>query len=537
MYTLKVRFKNVMVSLGFLVSAIAVASGPVDAVAQTAPTLGSALYAGMLRNESGFCITVNALSRVVNAQCNAENLLWVSFESRKTDGVLLSPKHLPGKCMAAPELKDGVDLIVADCESSLSSQEDWVGLPLKGIGLSNTKFCLDVETGLPAVGSPIQIFGCVATPNFRITAQTWFYDARLFARTTQTSSSTSTSIQTPQMPHFDAPRSTNSCTEGYLRNVKSQLGFFDNLSAWRSGNGTTINVRFSPGREAQFRKHKVSYFEVIPAYDEPPRGSLYGSIDQVIAYGCERKLYSLNETPHDWRFNKISERLYPCTTSLRGIIQCKPIIATNIKDVRDEVRRVFVYGRDATGALVTHDFVPVPARLYDPWGFLCKWPRGYDVAKISYRFSQVAAAALPIIAPGLGLGAVTLWNGVALRAIDTVGIMGDVDRDTGMVGTSFDFRVTAATLDQVMGLIEDVVADKATTMLHASELKYMPNIKSARELKKLRRALRVSKSAILGVKSKATAEAAANFLDGLANFQSKTAEVKEACDRLMGKSD
>jgi hypothetical protein len=339
------------------------------------------------------------------------------------------------------------------------------------------------------------------------------------------------------MPHFGAPRSTNSCNEGYLKNIKSAAGFFDNLSASRSGNGTTIDVLFSPGSKAKLRKHKISYFEVIPAYDEPPRGRPYESIDQVIAYGCERKLYSLNETPHDWRFNKISGRLYPCTTSLRGIIQCQPFIATNIKGVRDEVRRVFIYGRDATGALVTHDFVPVPARLYDPWGFLCKWPRGYDVARITYRISQVAAAALPIIAPGLGLGAVTLWNTVALQAVDTVGIMGDVDRDTGMVGTSFDFRVTAATLDQVLALVQNLAADKATTMLRASNLEYVPNIKSARELKKLRRALRGSKSVILSVKSMATAEAAANFLDSLAHFQSKTAEVKEACDRLMGKSD
>lgn len=50
-------------------------------------------------------------------------------------------------------------------------------LPNGGIGLVDSNFCLDVETGIPKIGSPIQIWTCqgLNSGNIRIPAQRWTY--------------------------------------------------------------------------------------------------------------------------------------------------------------------------------------------------------------------------------------------------------------------------------------------------------------------------------------------------------------------------
>ncbi len=136
-------------------------------------------FTGSISNGYGFCLGVDLVTyAVVNVKCNTQSTLS-STKSSRSAGYNL---QINGACLTASALKDGQDLSISACGSGSATQQDWVGLPNGGIGLVDTNFCLDVETGIPKLRSPIQIYTCqgLNSGNVRIPAQRWKYDQSVF---------------------------------------------------------------------------------------------------------------------------------------------------------------------------------------------------------------------------------------------------------------------------------------------------------------------------------------------------------------------
>lgn len=142
-------------------------------------SLASAASAsGIISNGYNFCLGLgtvqlgNPTLPVVNSSCSA--MPAVVTKSIKSNGYTIA---IGGKCLIVPKLANGSDLFAGFCGLAA----DWFALPAGGIGLVNSNFCLDVEVGVPKIGSPIQIYTCQGlTAGLRIPAQRWTYPKALF---------------------------------------------------------------------------------------------------------------------------------------------------------------------------------------------------------------------------------------------------------------------------------------------------------------------------------------------------------------------
>jgi hypothetical protein len=180
-----------------------------DVNASSAPLMFStASKSGLLSNGYNFCMGVNSSDSVVNVSC-VSLPVWMSARSSRSAGFNL---QINGKCLTAPSLTDGQDLSLRTCGSTPATQQDWLALSQGGIGLINSKFCLDVEVGVPKDGSPIQIYTCQELKYLsaripvlsRIPAQNWVYDQAMFNPSQANVPAPQTTVDT-QPPSVSAP--------------------------------------------------------------------------------------------------------------------------------------------------------------------------------------------------------------------------------------------------------------------------------------------------------------------------------------------
>ena len=190
------------------------------AALRSAPTSAAPSGSSTFLNGSNFCLGLTPNEVVVNVQC-IDSPSWSVSKSDRSNGYTLSQRLVipppPGppvarpvpttevKCLTAPTLKDGEDLVMAQCGSVPATQQDWVDLPNSGIGLIDSNFCLDVETGFPKIGSPIQIYTCqgLKSGDVRIPAQQWSYGQSTFSQ--------EPTFENPWLPHPNTQSST--CTD------------------------------------------------------------------------------------------------------------------------------------------------------------------------------------------------------------------------------------------------------------------------------------------------------------------------------------
>ena len=146
---------------------------------QPKPLASVASVSGTIRNGYNFCLGLGTaqvgspLLPVVNVSCTAMTSAVVT-KSIKSKGYTIA---IGNQCLFVPKLADGSDLFAGFCGLAA----DWFALPAGGIGLVNSNFCLDVEVGVPKIGSPIQIYTCQGlTAGSRVPAQRWKYPEALF---------------------------------------------------------------------------------------------------------------------------------------------------------------------------------------------------------------------------------------------------------------------------------------------------------------------------------------------------------------------
>lgn len=243
--------------LTILLASVFVVSFSVPAVEtaalRSAPTSAAPSGSSTFLNGSNFCLGLTPNEVVVNVQC-INSPSWSVSKSDRSNGFTLSQRLVipppPGppvarpvpttevKCLTAPAIKDGEDLVMAQCGSVPATQQDWVGLPNSGIGLINSNFCLDVETGFPKIGSPIQIYTCqgLKSGDVRIPAQSWSYGQSTFSQ--------EPTFENPWLPHPNTQSST--CADvlfiGFRGSGEHPLGLDENGSPssdswinWTSG--------------------------------------------------------------------------------------------------------------------------------------------------------------------------------------------------------------------------------------------------------------------------------------------------------------